>query len=112
LSACARIASSSCRHRTRPAAGYAFGTQGSLEIDRHDAGLVRYGAAGEEDVLVRRDDYLGAVEACIRDFLNAAAGQTSAAEMSGEEGLRDLAVVDAALRSLGSGQREPVRPVS
>jgi predicted dehydrogenase len=90
------------------AAGYAFGTHGSLEIDRRDAGLVRYGPAGEEQVLVGRDDYLGAVEACMRDFLRAAAGQIGAAEMSGEEGLRDLAVVDAALRSVASGRLEPV----
>jgi len=90
------------------AAGYAFGTRGSLEIDRRDAGLVRYGPTGEADILVGRDDYLGAVEACMRDFLHAAAGQTGAAEMSGEEGLRDLAVVDAARRSLASGRLEPV----
>jgi predicted dehydrogenase len=90
------------------AAGYAFGTRGSLEIDRHDAGLVRYGPTGEAHMLVERDDYLGAVEACMRDFLDAAGGQASAAEMSGEEGLRDLAVVDAARRSLASGRLESV----
>ncbi len=91
------------------AAGYAFGTRGSLEIDRRDAGLVRYGPTGQEQVLVGPDDYLGAVEACIRDFLQAAASRTHAAEMSGEEGLRDLAVVDAALRSVASGRVEQVR---
>ncbi|MGI9146578.1 MAG: Gfo/Idh/MocA family protein [Chloroflexota bacterium] len=90
------------------AAGYAFGTLGSLEIDRRDAGLVRYGPGGDEQILVGRDDYLAAVEACMRDFLRAALGQTPAAEMSGEEGLRDLAVVDAALRSVESGRLEPV----
>lgn len=90
------------------AAGYAFGTQGSLEIDRRDAGLVRYRPTGEEDILVGREEYLDTVEACMRDFLRAAAGETSAAEMSGEEGLRDLGVVDAAVRSVASGRLEQV----
>jgi predicted dehydrogenase len=93
------------------AAGYAFGTRGSLEVDRADGGLVRYTDDGDAQVLVGPDNYLGAVEACIADFLRAVGepGPGAArAEMSGEEGLRDLAVVDAALRSVASGRLERV----
>jgi len=90
------------------AVGYAFGTLGSLEVDRRDAALVIYDAAGEARTTPHGDNYLQTVAACIGDFLRAASGQSAAAEMSGAEGLRDLAVVDAALRSIASGQLEPV----
>jgi predicted dehydrogenase len=94
------------------AVGYAFGTLGSLEIDRRDAALVVHDANGETRSDQTREGYLDTVAACIGDFLRAAAGQSAAAEMSGEEGLRDLAVVDAAGRSVTSGRLEEVFSVS
>jgi predicted dehydrogenase len=90
------------------AVGYAFGTLGSLEVDGRDAALVVYDAAGEARVTTSHGGYLDTVAACIADFLRAASGASPAAEMSGEEGLRDLAVVDAAQRSIGSGCLEQV----
>lgn len=89
------------------AVGYAFGTRGSLEVDRRDASLVVNHANGETSVSGHGEGYLEAVKACISDFLTAA-GSNSVAEMNGEEGLRDLAVVDAALRSIASGRLEQV----
>jgi predicted dehydrogenase len=89
------------------AVGYAFGTEGSLEVDLRDASLVVHRANGETSVTGRGEGYREALVECISDFLRAAASQ-SPAEMSGEEGLRDLAVVDAALRSIGSGRLEQV----
>jgi predicted dehydrogenase len=93
------------------ATGYAFGTLGSLEVDRRDAALVVYRETGATSVTLGHEGYLGSVEACIGDFLNAAAGHSPEAEMSGAEGLRDLAVVDAALRSIVSGRLEQVPAV-
>jgi predicted dehydrogenase len=90
------------------ATGYAFGTRGSVEVDRRDAALVVYPLEGETQTVAGHEGYLGAVEACITDFLRAADGLSAGAEMSGEEGLRDLAVVEAARRSIGSGRLEPV----
>jgi predicted dehydrogenase len=90
------------------AAGYAFGTRGSLEVDRGDADLVVYQASGETHVVSGREGYLEVVEACIGDFLMAAGGHSPGAEMSGEEGLRDVAAVDAAVRSVTSGRLERV----
>jgi predicted dehydrogenase len=99
------------------AVGYAFGTDGDLEVDGPEGGLVWHrpaalgpSAVGVPGVLVAREAHLVAVEACIADFVRAAAA-TGAAEMSGAEGLRDLAVVDAALRSVASGRMEPVAHV-
>jgi predicted dehydrogenase len=89
------------------AVGYAFGTLGSMEVDRRDAALVVYDANGDARMTSNKEGYLDTVAACIGDFLRAAAGE-SEAEMSGEEGLRDLAVVDAAVRSIGSGCLEQV----
>lgn len=103
------------------AAGYAFGSAGDLEVDGPGGALVwraapgpsgpsGRGAPGEPAEVVPREPPLAAVEACIASFVQAAAaGQP--AEMSGEEGLRDLAVVDAALRSLASGRLESVASV-
>ena len=68
------------------------------------------GAQGTPGVLVAREPHLVAVEACIADFLRAAA-EGRPAEMSGAEGVRDLAVVDAALRSVASGRMESVASV-
>ncbi len=99
---------------TPPSAGvgYAFGTRGSLEVDRRDAALVVYDAAGEAQAITSNEGYLHTVGACIGDFLRAASGQSAGPEMSGEEGLRDLAVVAAALRSIASGQLEHVQTVT
>ena len=73
-------------------------------------------ALGETRSEQSREGYLDTVAACIGDFLRAAAvaatGASAAAEMSGEEGLRDLAVVDAAVRSVMSGRLEDVFTVS
>jgi predicted dehydrogenase len=93
------------------AVGYAFGTQGDLEVDAPEGALVvHHGRNGQSEVVVPREPHLTAVRTCIADFLNAAAGDGNA-EMSGVEGLRDLAVVHAALRSVGSGRLEPVAQV-
>jgi predicted dehydrogenase len=90
------------------AVGYAFGTHGSMEVDRRDAALVIYDGEGNVRTSTARDGYMAAMAACMADFLRAAGGQTASAEMSGDEGLRDLAVVDAAVRSVASGRLEPV----
>ena len=93
------------------AAGYAFGTEGDLEIDGPLGSLVLHRAqTGDSEVVVATEPYLTTVRACIADFLHAAAA-AGAAEMSGVEGLRDLAVVAAALRSVSSGRLEQVQTV-
>jgi len=95
------------------AVGYAFGTLGDLEIDGPGGALVWHGAdrpVGEPTETVPRQPPLAAVEACIASFAHAAIANEPA-DMSGEEGLRDLAVVDAALRSLESGRLESVARV-
>lgn len=103
---------------------YAYGTEGSLDIFTPNAGLIWHRAsrpeqpagsdsggnarAASEIVLPKRpiDD---ALEACLADFLRAARAG-GAPGMPGEEGLRDLAVVEAAYRSIRSGQSEAVGP--
>jgi predicted dehydrogenase len=95
---------------------HAYGTDGSLDIFSREAGLLWHrsaagsgGGAGRpapQVVLPVRpiDD---ALEACLADFLRAARGE-KAPDMPGEEGLRDLAVVDAAYRSIRTGRLEAV----
>jgi predicted dehydrogenase len=99
------------------ATGYAFGTLGDLEIDGPQGGLVWHrpaelgpSPAGQPGVVLPRQAPLAAVEACIADFARAAAAGR-APTVSGQEGVRDLAVVDAALRSLSSGRLETVAGV-
>jgi UDP-N-acetyl-2-amino-2-deoxyglucuronate dehydrogenase len=114
---------------------YAYGAEGSLEIFSRQAGLIWHrhppraehtagsagappagvaqrtpASAGPEVVLPARpiDD---ALEACLADFLRAARGE-SAPQMPGEEGLRDLAVVEAAYRSIQTGQLEQVQELT
>ncbi|MDQ3703376.1 MAG: Gfo/Idh/MocA family oxidoreductase, partial [Chloroflexota bacterium] len=95
---------------------YAYGTEGSLEVFSRHAGLVwhrgRAAAEGESGptVVVPQTPIEEALAACLGDFLRAARGEQPPG-MPGEEGLRDLAVVEAAYRSLGSGRLEPVERV-
>jgi predicted dehydrogenase len=97
---------------------HAYGTGGSLDIFSREAGLLWHrpaagsgagrgaGPTAPQVVLPARpiDE---ALEACLSDFLRAARGEQTPA-MSGEEGLRDLAVVDAAYRSIRTGRLEAV----
>jgi len=92
-----------------------FGTEGRLEIGRPGAALVWHrdanaprSAAGTPGRVLRRDDYLEAVQASLADFFAAAGGGAASVAVPGDEGLRDLAVLDAALRSIASGAAEPV----
>lgn len=87
------------------------------EYDGAEGGLVWHRPAalgpstvGVPGVLVAREAHLVAVEAGIADFVRAAAAN-GAAHLSGAEGLRDLAVVNAALRSIASGRVESVAHV-
>lgn len=96
--------------------GYAYGTEGSLAVHAHDFGLLWQRPAGlgpsphgEPGVVLPPADMTDTLLACLADFLWAAA-RGSGATMSGDDGLRDLAAVDAAERSLRSGRLEPVVP--
>ena len=93
---------------------YAYGTGGSLEIFSREAGLLWHrsaagngGAHTAPQVVLPARPIDDALEACLSDFLRAARGEKAPA-MPGEEGLRDLAVVDAAYRSIRSGRLEAV----
>jgi hypothetical protein len=59
------------------AVDYAFGTLGSLEVDRRDAALVVYDAAGQARLTPSTENYLATVAGCIVGFLRAASGQTA-----------------------------------
>lgn len=103
-----------CWATRTPALGawvYAYGTEGSLEAVSREAGLVwhRPGHPGGEVVLPAQRGSEDQV-ACLADFLQAVR-RGGGASMPGEEGLRDLAVVDAAYRSIESGRLEPVEPI-
>ena len=111
---------------------YAFGAEGSLEVFSREAGLLWHrrairgessaGSAGASpagaaeqaaarpgpEVVLPAHPIDDALEACLADFLRAARGDATP-QMPGEEGLRDLAVVEAAYRSIQTGRLEPVQ---
>ncbi|MAG36477.1 MAG: hypothetical protein CL878_09575, partial [Dehalococcoidia bacterium] len=93
--------------------GSVYGTRGSLDIISAEAGLVLHRAdlAGGQQVVIADDGYDHGYNVSIADFLRAVRGERPAT-ISGEEGLRDLAVVEACYRSWRSGQVERVEAIA
>lgn len=92
-----------------------FGTEGSLQVDVRDHGIRIYGNAGLElpDALHWPDvneRIRGDLAAELAHFVRSVSDGSPFA-VSVEEAMRDVAVNDAILRSVASGQREPVEQV-
>lgn len=94
------------------AVGSVYGARGSLDVMPADAGLVlhRPDLPGGRRVIIEADGYDSGVRVSVEDFLRAVRGER-AASATGEEGLRDLAVIVACYHSLKSGQFERVETV-
>lgn len=97
------------RTSQRGAVGSIYGTRGSLEIISPEAGLILHRAdlPKGRQVIISNDDYDHSYNGSIADFLRAVRGEQPA-RITGEEGLQDLAVVEACYRSWQSGRVEQV----
>ena len=86
-----------------------FGRRGSLSVYQRPVGLVlhRSDLPGGQQVIIPEADYGDSFVPTVVDFLAAVRGEKQP-YMSGLEGFRDLAVVEAAQRSIRSGRTEAV----
>ncbi|MHB1132844.1 MAG: Gfo/Idh/MocA family protein [Chloroflexota bacterium] len=93
----------------RGAEAEVYGQQGSLTVYRWPVGLVlhRRDLPDGQSVQMPSADYADSFVPTIADFLAAVRGEREP-YMSGLEGFRDLAVVDAARRAIASGCTEDV----
>jgi predicted dehydrogenase len=97
------------RTPNRGAEAEVFGKLGSLTVYRRPVGLElhKFDLPDEKQTIIEQADYAESFVPTIADFCAAVRGEREPF-MSGLEGFRDLAVVDAAKRSISSGRVEAV----